>query len=101
MASILVLASVVLMGLGIYLEVRYALQNYPRSRKWRAALFAVSFSAGALFASAAAVSGGGLGVEKTVLYVLSVGLGFGLASAFLSPHGLQYVIPKRRPPSGS
>ena len=78
---------------GTYMQIRFAQSNYPRTRKWLALRLSLTFAEGAIL---------GLflfhqdykGITLTIAVVLS-GMAISLLDTFLSPHGIQYVIPKR------
>lgn len=86
---------VLLGGLGIYLEIRYAMANYPRKRRWLLLLFLVFFGAGASFATLI-VSGESETLMAKAIFVAAMGCALGLLFAFAVPRNIQHVIPKRK-----
>ena len=91
---------ILLGGLGIYLEIRYAWANYPGTRGWRLLLFLVFFGAGASFATVIVIGTSEVLMAKAV-FVTAMGCAFGLLFTFAFPRNVQHVIPKRKDPPES
>jgi predicted permease len=80
-------------GVGIYVQLRYAWTNYPKSWKWLSLRFGSSFLNGAV-----------LGIllftqdyhgSQLAIAVLLCGLAFGILFTFGFRYNLQRVIPKQ------
>lgn len=90
---LVVLEVIALGGLVVYLQIRYAQANYPKSWPWQWALFLSAFIFGVT--CFATIIYQEVTRYELLLFSLLTGISSGLVFGFLFPHNMRHIYPKR------
>lgn len=104
LSVVLILEVIILGGLVVYFQFRYAQANYPKSSRWQWALFLSGFVLGATSSAtifyfgesgSATIFHQDTAIHELLLFSLLGGTFTGLLFRFLFPRNMQRMYPKR------
>jgi len=99
MIALLALLLALCLGATIFIQLRYAYANYPKSWRWQFLLVGSSFALGCVMG--VIILARDYQGEALAVGVLAFGVACVVVYRFFFLSNVQHVIPKRKPPPGS